>query len=381
MLSVAVRKVMRPPSRFLFPALALCGLVTLSYLFGAAAFFFRLPPTETLHKAFVGAQAWLERKQALTPVEGVPPPLSRDRVDRPGQTFDGFTLYASAPGTHASLINMRGEVVHQWNTSFSRVWPAPAHVREPVKDSLVYPFACHLYPNGELLVVFQGPGNPFYGYGLVKLDRDSTVIWYDGNIHHDVDVGEDGTIYALQQELTAWAPRELSFIPTPCLVDFLVLLSPHGRELSRIPLLQAIRDSPYCPFLSALERRRIDAPNADDDRRRRDVLHTNCVRVLSRELAPNFPMFKAGQVLISMRHLDTIAVLDTSSRSLVWAARGPWKGQHDPQFLANGRLLLFDNLGSPRSSRVSNTIRRPRLYPGSIRTWARRCSFVSAALA
>ena len=28
-----------------------------------------------------------------------------------------------------------------------------------------------------------------------------------------------------------------------------------------------------------------------------------------------------------------------------WAARGPWLGQHDPDLLPNGNILLFDNVG------------------------------------
>jgi hypothetical protein len=76
------------------------------------------------------------------------------------------------------------------------------------------------------------------------------------------------------------------------------------------------------------------------------------VQVLRRELAPKFPLFKPGQVLISLRNLDTLAVLDPKRGSVVWAARGPWRRQHDSQFLDNGHLLLFDNLGSTAGSRV-----------------------------
>jgi hypothetical protein len=79
-------------------------------------------------------------------------------------------------------------------------------------------------------------------------------------------------------------------------------------------------------------------------------------------------MFKGGQLLISLRHLDTIAVLDPDSAKVVWAARGPWQAQHDPTFLDNGHLLLFDNSGSPRGSRVLEydpyTQAFPWSYPG-----------------
>jgi hypothetical protein len=83
-----------------------------------------------------------------------------------------------------------------------------------------------------------------------------------------------------------------------------------------------------------------------------DPLHTNSVKVLNGDLASRFPAFKPGQVLISLRSLSAIAMLDPESGKVVWAARGPWLAQHDAQFLPNGRLLVFDNLGAPRGSRV-----------------------------
>jgi hypothetical protein len=99
------------------------------------------------------------------------------------------------------------------------------------------------------------------------------------------------------------------------------------------------------------------------------VLHTNAVKVLPRALASAFPQFKPGQLLISLRSLDALIVLDPTSEKVVWAARGPWRAQHDPSFLANGHLLLFDNLGSPRGSRVleydPQTQAFPWSYPGS----------------
>jgi hypothetical protein len=53
---------------------------------------------------------------------------------------------------------------------------------------------------------------------------------------------------------------------------------------------------------------------------------------------------------------------------VVWATRGPWRAQHDARFLDNGHLLVFDNLGSPRSSRVMEYDMRtqgfPWIYPG-----------------
>ena len=62
-------------------------------------------------------------------------------------------------------------------------------------------------------------------------------------------------------------------------------------------------------------------------------------------------------------------VLDVGKRALVWAGSGPWRIQHDARFLDNGHLLLFDNHGSPRGSRVfeydPQTQAFPWSYPGA----------------
>jgi hypothetical protein len=244
-----------------------------------------------------------------------------------------------------------------------------------VDDRLVCIFSTYLYPNGDLLVVFHGLQQIANGYGLAKLDKDSNVLWkYAANVHHDVDVGEDGTIYAIQHKRVAQMPTGLEFIPTPTLVDSLVLLSPEGKPLRKpIPLLELIRDSPYAVLLDSLDRsgkkdvrpNRLVGPGFDEEVLRQDVLHTNCVKVLPRRLTAKFPAFRPGQVLLSFCDLDTIAVVDLDKKAMVWAARGPWQAQHDAQFLDNGHLLLFDNRGLPKGSRVLEYDPQTQAFPWS----------------
>jgi hypothetical protein len=96
-----------------------------------------------------------------------------------------------------------------------------------------------------------------------------------------------------------------------------------------------------------------------------DAVHTNTIEVLTPEMAKKSPGWKAGQLLITVRSLDAIAVLDPDTRSIVWAATGPWRRPHDAQFLANGDLLLFDNKGLGNSSRVMEYDPRTQAIPWS----------------
>jgi hypothetical protein len=355
------------------------GIASLSYLLGATVIYFDLPSSGFLKKAFVGARAWKERRDFLSrPPTTELPPVMPGRIDKSEKTYDGFTLCSYATRTHrntqAFLMNMRGKVVHKWSIPFSQVWRDPPHLKTRVEDSLVTFFGCHLDSNGDLLVVFHGMEALTTGYGLAKLDKDSKVLWkYAANIHHDVDVGEDGTVYAVEHALVDDMPKGLEDIVTPCLVDSLLVLSPKGQLLRKpIPILEAIQGSAYAPLLASLAPQThrklsetLTRPHLDDSLRRGDALHTNCVHVLTRELAPKFAPFKAGQVLISMRHLDTIAVLDPDKGTVVWAARGPWEAQHDAHFLDNGHILIFDNLGSPTGSRVLEYDPRTQAFPWS----------------
>src|SRR5438132_13072844 len=94
--------------------LSILGVAGLSYLFGAAVMFFQLPSSDFLYQAFTGSKAWHERgKPELNPFN---PPDIEERegvtVDRPGQTYDGFTLVTTTQGARATLLDMGGRVIH-----------------------------------------------------------------------------------------------------------------------------------------------------------------------------------------------------------------------------------------------------------------------------
>jgi hypothetical protein len=359
------------------PWLSVLGLLMIAYVLGAAVMFFQLPTCDFLAKAFLGARAWKERQEVEAQVASTRQHLSAGPIDRPGKTFDGFTLYSCmtkpSPRSEALLLNMHREVVHRWSVSLEA---NPSQGGGSFGNSSLCIFACHPYPNGDLLVVASIASKSSF-FGLVKLNRDSKVLWrYPAPVHHDVDVGEDGTICTIAYDHRDAYPRGMTSIPLPWKVDSLVLLSGEGTEIRKpIPIFDALLRSPYAPLLSPLHKPRIQLSqhggtldSVDEIEKQQDVLHTNSARMLSRALAPKFPRFKAGQVLLTIRTLDILVVLDPQTETVVWAARGPWRGVHDAQFLDNGHLLIFDNLGSPSGSRVleydPESQAFPWTYPG-----------------
>jgi hypothetical protein len=351
--------------RQLMLGLSLLGFGSLCYLFGAATLYFQFPPADFLDKSFAGARAWHEHGRRASPGVLVGSLQQGVTVDKSEKTCDGFTLVTTADdNASARLLDMRATVVHRWSLPFSQAWSRPPHVKKPVAESLIHWFRCHLYANGDLLAIYHAEGDTPYGYGLVKLDKDSRLLWaYANRVHHDVDVDEDGTIYTLAQHVAKQVPAGLDFVTAPYLTDSLVVLSPEGRELENIPIAEALANSPYAQAVALGSRFSNpmnavgpgvapppNAPMLPD--LKYDVLHTNSVKVLSRALAAKFPRFKAGQVLLSMRNIDTLAILDRHTRAVVWAAQGCWRLQHDAEFMDNGHLLLYDNCGSQRATRI-----------------------------
>jgi hypothetical protein len=256
-------------------------------------------------------------------------------VHHPAQAHEGLTLYQSGHEAAAYLIDMDGQVLHEWRRPYSSVWDESAAVKRPQPDSHVYFRKAMVYPNGDLLAVYEGVGDTPYGYGMVKLDRNSEVIWsYLGHTHHDLDVGPDGRIYVLTHEFADEPLEGFARLASPRLDDFLVILSPDGEELSKISLIDAVAASEYRHLLYGVAAYALADP-----------LHTNTVDVITEEAAANFAFGEAGQVLLSFRELGAIGVLDLESEGLVWVTRGYWLGQHDPDILPNGNILLFDNYG------------------------------------
>jgi len=255
--------------------------------------------------------------------------LKTDLVD------SGLTLYTAGDDTVAKLIDMNGVEVWSWRLPFDQAWKTVTHLKHVAKARLQKWRKAVLYPNGDLLVIYEGHGVTPSGQGLAKIDKDSKLIWnYSEAAHHDIQLAENGNIYTLiysfQQQPVAGFPN----LKTPMLIDSLVILDPDGIELKRIDILEAFVNSPWRSILRAAVPSELG-----------DYFHTNSAQPLSAEIAAAFDFAEPGNILISIRNLSTIALIDPETETVIWAMRGPWIAQHDAEMLANGSILIFDNRG------------------------------------
>lgn len=331
----------------------LLGLGFLIFLAGALVVLERLPPYPLFKSAHKAGRA------LVTQLTGYRDPVDTDlwsdarRADRgvtihdPAKAYQGYTLYTSGHDSAAFLIDMDGRIVHRWRLPFSAVWDESSAVAKPRPDPLIYFRKGYLFPNGDLLALYEGAGDTPWGFGLVKLDEDSNVIWkYLERAHHDVEVGSDGRIYTLTHRIRNEKVEGAHYLETPLIEDFLVILSPDGKVEKEISLLEAqARSRSFSRFLEWLPAFA-----------QQDPQHANAVEPMEAGAARNFPFAEPGTVLLSFRSTSLIVALDPETESFVWGTQGPWALQHDPDLLPNGRILLFDNLGDLGPSGTSRVL-------------------------
>ena len=247
----------------------------------------------------------------------------------PASAWAGINLYVSGHAPEAFLVDMSGRVLHRWRYDLRRLWP-DLYEGEGAKTipKLEYWRRAALLPGGGLLAIYEG-------LGLVRLDRDSRLVWaYRGGAHHDLFVDAEGAIWVLDRRLRKVRGG------ADVLEDLVTILSPDGQPLRQISILDAFARSPYAPLLAGLE------PGPD-------ILHTNTLEALGPAAsAAGVPAFRPGSLLLSVLKLDVVAVLDPQSEAITWALGGLWRRQHQPTLLPSGRLLVFDNVGRDFRSRV-----------------------------
>jgi hypothetical protein len=270
----------------------------------------------------------------------------------PEAAQDGVTFLAlrRPEGFGALLIGMDGTELHRWRLNFSDVFPGDApHLLSRASDAQINWHGVHLYPDGDVLLNFEGGNFPFGG-GLVRIDKESRLKWaLARNTHHDIDVQPDGTIVVLAHEyLPDGEPACAAFFKPPYLADRVLTVSDDGRELDSFSLAEAFCRSPYrwmtMPF-GTYSQRRVAADEIED------LQHSNNVQVVRPEEAAVFPMARAGDYLVSFRNMNMVAVVDARTKLVKWGLVGNFVRQHDPDILPNGNLLIYDNLGGMADGR------------------------------
>lgn len=243
---------------------------------------------------------------------------------------------ASAAGLNLYTTHDR-VVLMEMDGSFVNVWERPPDEGPWHTASLA--------PWGALLVVGVNRD-------LLALDWDGGVLWrYQANAHHDVQIDDAGRIYLLTRgvESLAHDGRELQAV-----TDYIDVLTQSGERLTQTPLHEIFADRVSAERWAGIAAGQGNQRLSRDGRRAwlvdLELFHTNSLRILDRDVGD---VARRGDVLLSLRFLDTIAIVDLQQRRTRWSwGPGHLEDQHDAQLLDDDTILLFDNGTRRRFSRV-----------------------------
>jgi len=240
------------------------------------------------------------------------------------------------------LVTRDGTVFRKWSADYLEHFPdREERVCDVLSPLLVDMHGAHITSRGE--VVFN------YDYcGTVKLDHCGNVVWkLAERTHHSLVPAEAGGYWSLGQ--WRWRTDEapdrfppFSNAPEPMTIeeDTLLRIGEDGAVLEEVSIPQIMRDNGLEALLTATGGKF----SATSDIRH-EIVHANKLAELPSGIADAYPLFKAGDLAISMRRLNLVMVIDPASKQVKWHQTGPWLRQHDPEFRPDGRISIFNNNG------------------------------------
>ncbi len=240
-------------------------------------------------------------------------------------SYRGYTLFSNLGGQQTHLIDMEGRVCHTWQSD----------------EGINYSY---LLPNGNLLLRTGPPsqevsfldrpeikilprGGRTASGAILELDWDGNVVWEyrDPLLHHDFERLPNGNTLVLvwekmPEDLAASVSGGVTAGTTKgqMLGDVVREVTPGGDVVNewRSWEFLSLEEDTICPLEGRLE-----------------WTHQNCLNLT-----------KDGDLLVSFRQTDTIGIVNRSSGEFTWKwGPGEISHQHNPTYLDNGRILLFDN--------------------------------------
>lgn len=353
------------PDKFLF----LCSLLSLSFAYGYISHSQQIFPHELLREAKIAYQSIVELRQDETipgvdfwDDSGLTKPKAIPLAQKRGKENIFFLGDEHAhrdlcpeTGCLAWITDRRGNIIHAWK-NFPDLWE-PLEGREAIGDTWsAYPVGAYLYPNGDILVSFHGMNVFPIAMGLAKFDKDSNLLWKrSGYYHHWFTVDEEGRIYIPSMRVVD-SPLEMDdlqkyFVCKKELfqVESVEILDLNGNLIKNIDIYDALIDSELAGVFN-------NNGKIQDKIETCDPMHLNYVGVLTPSMAAEFPDFEPGDLLLSFRSMNALAVLSPETKLFKWFYVGAVQNQHSPKFLGGNRILIFDNLGGDKSRGTSRIV-------------------------
>lgn len=244
----------------------------------------------------------------------------------PQRTEPGHNLITLCLTSQAVLIDEAGQTLKSWSLSPSRRW---SH--------------CILTPSGDLYALGadrSNPPQPHVTAGVRYLARfnwqGELVSKHALPVHHDVELQPDGNVLALTFDSRIIPAIHKTITARD---DMIAEITPDGKIVNRLSLYDALSNATDGFKLQDV------APKKWGKSQIIDLFHANSIETMRRtELAEKDPLLAIDNILVCIRHQDTIAMISRKSGKAIWTwGQGEISGPHDATVLNDGHILLFDN--------------------------------------
>lgn len=274
-----------------------------------------------------GRQAHWYFRDVPTPA----PPAFHDT----GRSYPGVNLVTQVEaegGLSIQVLAMDGECLHRWDVDWFDLWPDAPHVPErfaPQGRPGTHVHGAVLLEDGD--VVFN-----FEHLGLMRLDRSGEVVWrLPYQTHHSVvREGADLLWVCGQQEHTEPSAAFPNMV-APFAEDTILLVTTDGEIVRKWSVAELLRRGGYQGLLH------LGTTDNFTTRIDGDATHLNHVEPFPDGMQPGF--FRRGDVLVSLRNVNTLFVFDRDSGELRYVSTGRFVRQHDPHFVDGNTISVFDN--------------------------------------
>jgi hypothetical protein len=235
----------------------------------------------------------------------------------PARVSPGYTLFAPITGGGlVVLIDVEGTVIHTWNMPY----PPGLYGYLTDKGTLFY--------NGKISnETFLGK-QPFQGGVALEVDWNGHVLWEirQPDHHHDGRLLRNGNVLlmcatALPDDVVQQVNGGIAVPETEGTIyaDYLLEMTTGGEKVWEWRVWEHLDPAIH--------------PITQPSDSRAEWTHGNAVIELS-----------DGDILLSMRDISTIVRINRQMAEIDWElGPPPLSGQHAPQPLPNGNLLIFDN--------------------------------------
>ena len=254
---------------------------------------------------------------------------------KPQSAYKGLNLITSIGAEnklYAQLISMQGQIKHQWDIDWFKLWSDQRHLPEeiiPKEKPGTHIDGAVLMPNGDIVFNFQY-------CGLIRLNPCGGMVWrLPYQTHHSINFDEKGHLWVSGRKHHMKPSHKYENYVPPFEEETILEVSPDGKILQEISVMDLFIKNDFQGYLYM-------GPQSDwSTQTSGDTIHLN-------DVEPFPPSFKEGffskdDIMVSLRNIHTIFVFNRINQKIKFLKTGYFVRQHDPDFIDGNTISVFDN--------------------------------------